>query len=374
MKISNLAGAVVLALAYSQAGATLAYDQNVTNNVIFGSGVTNGSFTVDRANGVELGLRGKLRHNASGAPENTFNSNGDGSYSFAAGVAPTQVSPTAVWSFEWSINVDTSGTAGRQLNDLTYKLGIDTDTSLATSFIEFDLIHGAAVYDHSIGDNSTAQSAGVEASDAATYASLIANNNLAQPDRRRHLHLLPCRLRCHPSTSSSATAAARSPSRPPWRSPAWPLQASALRVVVVRAEIHRQHAPRTQRRAASRPHPTQESPARGALAVQAALRYADLHWPGGAAQSPRGARTPRDGSRRASDKALHARGGLGVLSERRQSPRREPLRTKTRARARSPRLLDAPARARQRQHSVDVLDSCKDLLAYGRHPDLERNS
>lgn len=186
MKISNLAGAVVLALAYSQAGATLAYDQNVTNNVIFGSGVTNGSFTVDRANGVELGLRGKLRHNASGAPENTFNSNGDGSYSFAAGVAPTQVSPTAVWSFEWSINVDTSGTAGRQLNDLTYKLGIDTDTSLATSFIEFDLIHGAAVYDHSIGDNSTAQSAGVEASDAATYASLIANNNLAQNSWKPH--------------------------------------------------------------------------------------------------------------------------------------------------------------------------------------------
>lgn len=185
MKTLSLVGAVVLALASSQAGATLAYDQNVTNNVIFGSGVTNGSFTVDRANGVELGLRGKLRHNAFGAPENTFNSNGDGSYSFAAGVAPTQASPTAVWSFEWSINVDTSGTAGRKLDDLTYKLGIDTDTSLATSFIEFDLINGGW-YDHSIGDNSTAQSAGIEATDAASYANLIANNSLAQNSWKPH--------------------------------------------------------------------------------------------------------------------------------------------------------------------------------------------
>ncbi|MFT5450479.1 MAG: hypothetical protein ACI9DC_005687, partial [Gammaproteobacteria bacterium] len=39
----------------------------------------------DRVNGVELGLRGKLRHNATGAPENTFNSNADGTFSFAAG-------------------------------------------------------------------------------------------------------------------------------------------------------------------------------------------------------------------------------------------------------------------------------------------------
>lgn len=93
------AGALSLSLGTgNQAAAALLYDQNVTPTVIFGSGNLNGSFTRDRRNGVELGLRAKLRHNAAGRPENTFNSNGDGTYSFAAGVAPTKTSPTAVWS------------------------------------------------------------------------------------------------------------------------------------------------------------------------------------------------------------------------------------------------------------------------------------
>ncbi len=97
-----VAGLGLLATTFS-ASAVIMYDENATPDVIFGSGNANGSFTVDRANGAELGLRGKLRHNGSGLAENTFKSNGDGTYSFAAGVAPTQSSPTAVWSFEWTI-------------------------------------------------------------------------------------------------------------------------------------------------------------------------------------------------------------------------------------------------------------------------------
>ena len=85
-----------LAALSSPAYALIDYDQDVTNDVIFGSGNANGGFTTDCANGVELGLRAKLRHNAVGAPENTFNSNGDGTYTFQAGVAPTQPYPTAV--------------------------------------------------------------------------------------------------------------------------------------------------------------------------------------------------------------------------------------------------------------------------------------
>ena len=73
--------------------------------MIFGSGNANGSFTVHRSNGLELGLRGKLRFNASNLPENTFNSNGDGTYTFKVG-APTGgagwVSTTTPrWAFEW---------------------------------------------------------------------------------------------------------------------------------------------------------------------------------------------------------------------------------------------------------------------------------
>jgi len=79
---TTLAAVALGALSVSAAGAATLFDQNVTPDVIFGSGNANGAFTVDRAEGVELGMRGKLRYNLGGVPENTFNSNGDGSYSF----------------------------------------------------------------------------------------------------------------------------------------------------------------------------------------------------------------------------------------------------------------------------------------------------
>jgi len=175
---------VAALLTASQASmAALMFNQNVTPNVIFGSGNANGSFTVDRNEGVELGLRGKLRHNASGAPENTFNSNGDGTYSFAAGVAPTQSSLTAVWSFEWSINTNWNGSTDWNLNNLTYALGIDTDSSLGTSFFTFDPINVTQA-DHAIGTNTTGNGDGTSISNTpgnpAGYATLIANNNVAQ--------------------------------------------------------------------------------------------------------------------------------------------------------------------------------------------------
>lgn len=64
--------------------ATVSFNHDVTPDFFVGDGIANGDFTVDRASGVEIGLRGKLRFNASCLPEDTFNSNGDGTYSFAA--------------------------------------------------------------------------------------------------------------------------------------------------------------------------------------------------------------------------------------------------------------------------------------------------
>lgn len=186
-----LAASIGAAVLLGAPGAfALEFDQNVTPDVIFGSGNDNGAFTTDRAGGVELGLRGKLRHDATGTPQNTFNSNGDGAYSFAAGVPPTQSFPTAEWSFEWSINTDFEGGSGLNLNDLAYVLALDTDPSLAASFSTFDPINdlnpetGAVQWDHAIGDNTTANGGGTSipnANDDATgYASLIDNNNVAQ--------------------------------------------------------------------------------------------------------------------------------------------------------------------------------------------------
>lgn len=169
--------------------SALTFDEhNVTPNVIFGSGNANGSFTIDRNNGVEIGLRGKLRHNSLGAPENTFNSNGDGTYSFSAGVAPIQSYPTAAWSFEWSINTDYLGKSGTKLTDLTYYLGLDFDPTQGTSFIGFDPIN-LSYADHSIGNNSTANGQGIEATSGSEYMTLIAENNVAQQSWKPHWFL-----------------------------------------------------------------------------------------------------------------------------------------------------------------------------------------
>lgn len=165
----------------------LEFDQNATPEVIFGSGNINGAFTTDRRNGIETALRTKLRFNAAGQPENTFNSNGDGTYSFDAGQATGQSAQTAVWGFEWSVNTDfvsnPAVSSGLVLSDLTYELGLDGDPGQTTDFLIFDNITPSMTvpfFDHAIGDNATGNGAGTSATTAGEYQTLIDNNNVAQ--------------------------------------------------------------------------------------------------------------------------------------------------------------------------------------------------
>ncbi|MCF6246401.1 MAG: PEP-CTERM sorting domain-containing protein [Desulfobacula sp.] len=191
MKKNLLLGlAVGFLLCVSGLAQATSFDTNVTPNLIFGSGNLNGSFTVEQSNGVEIGLRGKLRHNGTGAPENTFNSNGDGTYSFVAGVAPTQSFPTAVWSVEWSINTNWDNSNSLNLDDLTYFFGTDSDASQGTDFTTFDPIN-VTYADHSIGNNSTGNGLGDEADNAAEYSTLISANNVAQQSWKAHWIISP---------------------------------------------------------------------------------------------------------------------------------------------------------------------------------------
>jgi hypothetical protein len=179
-----LAPLSVLATALS---AGIIYDANVTPDVIFGSGNANGGFTSVQENGVEVALRAKLRHNASGLPENTFNSNGDGSYTFNPGVAPTQLFPTAEWSFEWSINSNFDGTSGWVLSNLDYLLTLVDNTGNATS-ISFDPIN-VSFADHAIGNNLTGNGGGTVAATPSNYQTLIVTNNVAQNSWKPHWFL-----------------------------------------------------------------------------------------------------------------------------------------------------------------------------------------
>lgn len=178
------------------AHAVTTYDADVKPDILFGSGVNNGGFTVDQNDGVgvELGLRAKLRFDDNNQAQNIFNSNGDGTYSFEAGLPPTGFgwvpgsTSTAVWNFEWSINSNFDGSSGYNLDDLTYTLDIDFDPSAGTNFLSFDPINGIdptkpmdpLYYDHSIGNNGSDDTTDSVAGDSTEYSTLIAGNNVAQ--------------------------------------------------------------------------------------------------------------------------------------------------------------------------------------------------
>lgn len=180
---------MLAALALAVPAFALTYDQDVTPDVIFGSGNANGSFTLDTqttaTTTVELGLRGKLRFDASNLPQNIFNSNGDGSYTFLAGY-PTGgagwASPTTpYWNFEWSVNVDQDGFGGATLDDFTYELGLDFDPSPGGVIYQvFDPITptvSVPYFDHAIGDNGGTV---VVAGNATDYNNYLGTYNVAQ--------------------------------------------------------------------------------------------------------------------------------------------------------------------------------------------------
>jgi len=180
---------IILAIAAVPALA-LEFDQNVTPDVIFGSGNANGSFTVDRQGSIEVGLRGKLRFDSSNQPQNVFNSDGNGGYEFVAGPAPGGFSwnpgspTTPVWNFEFSVNVNYDDAGAASLDDYTYELGLDFDPDPSgTNFLVFDPITPTVdvpFFDHSIGFNTTTSSTDFIATDASTYALYLAAYNAAQ--------------------------------------------------------------------------------------------------------------------------------------------------------------------------------------------------
>lgn len=182
INVSAAALFVATVIAGSIPAQALLFDQDITPDVIFGSGNLNGGWTVDRQNGIEVGLRAKVRYDvADDLPKNIFNSNGDGTYNHAGG-APVSPATRARWNFEWSVNTDTQDTTGEPssvLSEYFYLLEMDYDPGIGTDFVFFDpIIPGPA--DHSLGNNLTLNGQGLEAPGDGVYATLLADNNVAQ--------------------------------------------------------------------------------------------------------------------------------------------------------------------------------------------------
>ena len=148
---------------------------DVTNNVIFGSGNANGFFTGTTQSNIEVALRGKIRG------KGVYGYDNDHTYIFSPLTYPGTTTRSA-YNFEWSINTNADGSGTNTIGSFDYLLQIDTDPSVLTSFISGNpyAVPSPFFPDHSFGDNSTNQSAGLEATSAANYASLLATYNLSQ--------------------------------------------------------------------------------------------------------------------------------------------------------------------------------------------------
>lgn len=151
---------------------------NVTPDVIFGDGNANGSWTGVNNNGIEVALRGKLRFNLGGSPENTFNYDGDKTYIFDSALGGNPAN-RSMFNFEYSINVDADSNSPTNLllNNLTYLLEFDVDPTGATNFFGFDPIFDKD--DNEYGTNATGNGDGIKG-DAGTSPGLRAGNNVAQ--------------------------------------------------------------------------------------------------------------------------------------------------------------------------------------------------
>lgn len=136
MKMKALRTLIVpgVLLAACSSALAIAYDQNVNDpgpGVFYGSGNANGSWTVDTAGGLELGLRAHVRYPT---PLNVFNSGGDGSYAFtdATGTGPAN---RASWNYDFSINTLASG---HSLAAFSYWIGVDIDPTANDNFYYFN--------------------------------------------------------------------------------------------------------------------------------------------------------------------------------------------------------------------------------------------
>ena len=132
LTMTAIASLTIFAFGVSGANIALAdveFDQFVTPDIIFGDGNVNGSFTTDRRDGIEIGLRAKIPF------VGLINSNGDGTYSYTLletehSSLPTKCGGLKCWNFDWTVNTDFDDSSGLLLDDLTYELGMDGDPGL----------------------------------------------------------------------------------------------------------------------------------------------------------------------------------------------------------------------------------------------------
>ena len=141
--------------------ANAANSANVTPDIIFGSGNSNGSFTITNFSAagynIELGLRGKLRYDDLGAPQSIYNWDGVDTYAIGERTSGTPAN-RSVFNYEWSVNVADTPFSIAQLISRGFRaeIGYDLDPTAGVNFSYYDPFAADAYY----GTNSTPNGGG----------------------------------------------------------------------------------------------------------------------------------------------------------------------------------------------------------------------
>ena len=190
-KLSVPAAFLAATLLPSTGSATIIHNQDVTPDVIMGSGIPNGHFSVDRYNpagaaiALEVGLRARLRPGYGSAEDSN-----DGTWIFHTGEDAGKPG-WATWNVDWSVNVDFTGSTGDVLNDYTYLIGGEEvgggNGSFDPVILSSNPIYASALAcaGNSFGNNSTGNSGGVEVDCSlggtiADYISMLNTYNVVQ--------------------------------------------------------------------------------------------------------------------------------------------------------------------------------------------------
>lgn len=125
-KLAKVIGAIAVLMGTAAgAHAAASYGNLATPGVYFGSGNTNGNFTIDTsAGGIEVGLRAKNYKGSQIVAQN-------GVYHSSPGLS--SLGPRAVWNYEFSMN-----SGADALSIYYFQLGVDNDASAGKNFTYVD--------------------------------------------------------------------------------------------------------------------------------------------------------------------------------------------------------------------------------------------
>lgn len=171
-----LLGALFLCATGAAQAAPVNGDGFITSDVIYGSGNANGGFTGATFGNLELALRGKLRYDENGDPQDVYNYDGDRTYRFDP-TGKDVPANRAVFNFDYAINTDvsdTDDTPDNFITDYIFELTADTDPS-GNDNGTINIL--PLILDNSYGFNSTPNGGGDENN------SLALTRNVAQNSR-----------------------------------------------------------------------------------------------------------------------------------------------------------------------------------------------